>query len=186
MPSSRSIKQLTMSPAAQACQGRRPYGRAWKCSLPRLHLHCHPGRLAINAEDLHKCATPVPSLVPSSPSQLPRDSHQAVETGVGQVGYRAGPHLAIVCCGHVPLAHPVAVIGVGVVCVSNPFLGREGQRPGAGGWGRAGAPSPQPCPRGSAGDRHWKGCSGAAVLAGLPQDKAGRVPPHQGRPDGGA
>lgn len=58
MPSSRSIKQLTMSPAAQACQGRRPYGRAWKCSLPRLHLHCHPGRLAINAEDLSPCPLP--------------------------------------------------------------------------------------------------------------------------------
>lgn len=36
-----------------------------------------------------------------------------------------GPHLAVIRRGHVPLANPVAVIGVGVVCVSNPLLERQ-------------------------------------------------------------
>lgn len=40
-------------------------------------------------------------------------------------GDEVGPHLAIIRGGHVPLAHSVAVIGIGVVCVSNPFLERN-------------------------------------------------------------
>lgn len=35
------------------------------------------------------------------------------------------PHLSVVRCGHIPLAYPVAVIGVGIVCISNPLLGRS-------------------------------------------------------------
>lgn len=41
--------------------------------------------------------------------------------GYGEIG----PHLAIIRRGHIPLAHPVAVIGIGVVCVSNSLLGRK-------------------------------------------------------------
>lgn len=94
-----------------------------------------------------------------------------------------GPHLAVICCGHVPLAHPVAIVSIGVVCVSNSLLGRkvcevQGRWPGAG---------PEPFSH-----QPWthmaleKGADAlregvrAVLRAGLPWAGVGHSPPPQG------
>lgn len=73
-----------------------------------------------------RTSVPALPLVPYIPSALPSGPHQAVGMDMGQLGCRGpGPHLPVVRRGHVPLAHPVAIVGIGVVCISNPLLGRN-------------------------------------------------------------
>lgn len=62
------------------------------------------------------------------PMVLPSDSrHQAMGWLWGLTGDpgKPGTHLAIICRGHIPLAHPVSIISIGVMCISNSFLGRN-------------------------------------------------------------
>lgn len=118
-----------MSPAAHACQGRTPYRRTeaqWPAhSAPRLCPHHRPGEATVSTEDLSPSPPLSPHPVPYNLSCCPV-TPPSCEDGHGQAGCRAlGPHLAVIRRGHIPLAHPVAIIGVGVVCISNPLLRRK-------------------------------------------------------------
>lgn len=81
VPSSRSIRQLTMSPAAHACRGRRPDS----CAGAQQPAPAAPGAAPPLPPRGHLRPCPPPP-VPYSPSELPRGSWQAVEKDVGQVG----------------------------------------------------------------------------------------------------
>lgn len=91
-------------------------------SEPQLRFQNHPG------ETGHKDKGPGSLTLPWCPIVLMAsqwlqiscsDSHGADDP------QGLGSHLAIIRRGHVPLAHAVAIIGIGVVCISNPLLGRK-------------------------------------------------------------
>lgn len=89
------------------------------------------GRLAASTGDLSPCP------FPAAPESLTAAQWLLPSCGDGHGAGGPGPHLAVIRRGHIPLAHPVAVVGIGVVCVSNSLLGRkvrevQGQWAGAG------------------------------------------------------
>lgn len=93
------------------------------------------GTLAASTEDLSPC--PLPGALESLMAAgwlLP-----SCREGHGAGG--PGPHLAVIRRGHIPLAHPVAIIGIGVVCVSNSLLRRK-VREVRGRWAGAGQSPP--------------------------------------------
>ena len=75
-----------------------------------------PGETDYRTEDLSPCSL----WCPPPPHCCPRQAAGGAEGRWQQVRW---PHLPVVRRGHVPLAYPVAVVGVGVVCISNPLLG---------------------------------------------------------------
>lgn len=62
VPSSRSIRQLTMSPAAHACRGGGLTDMQMPGNLPipplQLYLHCHPEETGHRTEDPTPCPLP--------------------------------------------------------------------------------------------------------------------------------
>ena len=74
-----------------------------------------PGETDYRTEDLSPCSL----WCPPPPHCCPRQAAGGAEGRWQQVRW---PHLPVVRRGHVPLAYPVAVVGVGVVCISKKGL----------------------------------------------------------------